>query len=122
MREISYVLRLPPTINHYYYTTSKGQRRMKPEAEAWMEEARWTIKTAAQRNKWEISKGKKIIMCLWAHWPDKRRRDMNNLHKALCDAPEGILYEDDKMVLVRDMDFTVDKEHPRVVVEIEEME
>lgn len=34
----------------------------------------------------------------------------------LCDALEGALYLDDKMVLVRDMDFSVDRKRPRLEV------
>ena len=51
-----------------------------------------------------------------AFWPDGRRRDMNNTHKLLCDALEGAVYLDDKMVLVRDMDFSVDRKRPRLEV------
>ena len=53
-----------------------------------------------------------------AFWPDYRIRDMSNMHKLLPDVLQDILYDNDKWVLVRDMDFTVDKGNPRVEVKI----
>ena len=41
---------------------------------------------------------------------------MSNTHKLLCDALEGVVYIDDKMVLARDMDFDIDRANPRLEV------
>lgn len=43
---------------------------------------------------------------------------MNNLHKLLCDALEGVLYENDSAVLCRDMDYGVDTKYPRIQVTV----
>lgn len=59
-------------------------------------------------------KGVKIVIEIYAFWPDERRHDMNNTHKLLCDAWEKILYEDDCYILARDMDFSVDRKAPRL--------
>lgn len=59
---------------------------------------------------------KKIVLLLWAFWPDRRPRDMNNCHKLLPDALESILYENDRCVLIRDMDFCVDPYKPRIEI------
>lgn len=113
-------LPLPPSVNHYYLTTRAGKRIMTGEAKEWMDEARLLVRLAARDSGWTLVEQGKVIMGLWVYWPDRRRRDTHNLHKALADAPEGILYADDRQVLMRDMDFTVDRENPRVVVAIEE--
>lgn len=116
---LRYTLALPPSINHMYFTTKTGKRIMTDKAKAWMEESKWLIKEAVRGDRWEPPDDKKLVMSIWIFWPDNRRRDTNNLHKALCDAPEGIAYSDDKMVLTRDMDFSVDRQRPRVEVLIE---
>ncbi len=52
----------------------------------------------------------KVIVEAIAHWPDKRRRDMNNYAKIICDSiEEAGIVEDDKMILWREMDFIYDK-------------
>ena len=62
------------------------------------------------------AKDEKIVILLWAFWPDNRPHDMGNLHKLLPDALENILYENDRNVLIRDMDFSLDKKRPRIEV------
>lgn len=115
---IRYSLPLPPSINHYYVTTRQGQRVPSKQTKDWMRTAQAIIALAVCASGWKFSLAPKLVMRIWVFWPDKRRRDMNNLHKPLCDAPEGIVYHDDKCVLVWDMDYSVDKENPRVEVEI----
>lgn len=112
-------LPLPPSINHYYVTNQRGQRVKSGRADAWMFEAGLLVKDAARKQGWGYSEKEKLVMYITVYWPDNRRRDTHNLHKALCDAPEGIAYKDDKWVLVRDRDFAVDRENPRVEIEIE---
>jgi crossover junction endodeoxyribonuclease RusA len=86
-----------------------------------VQEAQYIAKAEAKRQKWEYSDDKKIVMELWAFWPNNRRRDMSNMHKLLPDALEGILYKDDRWILIRDMDFCVDKQNPRVEIILREM-
>lgn len=45
--------------------------------------------------------------------------DTHNREKVLLDALEGVLYQDDRWVLVQEQDFTVDRENPRVEIELE---
>lgn len=88
-----------------------------PLARAWKEEAYYVAVALAHRERWQVpAADKKVVLEVVAYWPDNRRRDMNNTHKLLCDALEGAVYLDDKMVLVRDMDFAVDKKRPRLEV------
>ncbi|EJY56247.1 endodeoxyribonuclease RusA [Alicyclobacillus hesperidum URH17-3-68] len=39
----------------------------------------------------------------------------------MLDALEGVLYVDDRWVLVREMDFEIDKANPRIEIELETM-
>ena len=68
------------------------------------------------RQGWVFTQKEKIIMEVWTYWPDYRRRDTHNAHKLLADALESILYDDDRYVLMRDMDYNVDKKNPRVEI------
>lgn len=95
----------------------RRNRVLTPLAKVWKEEAYYIAAALAHREHWALpAADKKIILEVVAFWPDARRRDMNNTHKLLCDALEGAVYLDDKMVLVRDMDFSIDKKRPRLEV------
>lgn len=92
-------------------------RILTTEASNWKLVAAWTAIAEKKEQGWEMpGADEKVVLELYAYWPDYRRRDMNNCHKLLCDALEGQLYLDDKMVLVRDMDFDIDRKNPRIEV------
>ena len=107
---------LPPSVNHAYYTANNGMRILTDKAKNWMEEVGFFARVEMRKQKWRYSEDEKIVMELTVYWPDNKRRDMSNLHKLLADAWEKILYKDDKMLLIRDMDFSVDRKNPRVEV------
>lgn len=113
-------LQLPPSINACYVNRkSAGQkgRALTEQAQNWKLVTGYGARMAARQQGWiEPGPEKKIVLEVVAYWPDRRRRDMNNLHKLLCDALEGVLYPDDKMVLVRDMDFAIDQKCPRLEI------
>ncbi|WP_405379579.1 RusA family crossover junction endodeoxyribonuclease [Phascolarctobacterium sp.] len=108
---------IPPSVNAAYinrHGSGKG-RTLSASARTWKVVAGYKAMAEARKQGWIIpDDSKKVVLEVVAYWPDHRRRDMNNLHKLLCDALEGYLYHDDKMVLVRDMDFSVDKDNPRL--------
>ena len=120
------VLKLPPSSNHIYVRRSKtyyknGKKRkrvmnvLSDRAQAWMEYATDKALTAMKECKWECL-DVKVIVEMWVYWPDKRRRDAHNLTKLLCDALEGTVCSDDKFMLVRIMNFELDRDNPRVEV------
>lgn len=47
-------------------------------------------------------------------FPDRRRRDGDNVVKSLLDAANGVLWDDDSQVVRRTTEDTVDRERPRV--------
>lgn len=115
---VKIILPLPPSVNKAYANVSaygRRGRKLTSIAQAWKDTAGYAAKIAARTHGWIIPEPDvKIIMQLWAWWPDNRKHDMNNLHKLTCDALEGIIYANDNMVLVRDMDFDIDRKRPRL--------
>lgn len=118
MNKLNMTLTIPPSVNHCYKNFNAMGRRnrvLTPLAKAWKEEAHYVSVAAVHRQRWQMpAADQKIVLEIVAFWPDRRRRDMNNTHKLLCDALEGVVYLDDKMVLVRDIDFSVDRQNPRL--------
>lgn len=114
----------PPTVNHMYRLRRVGRRHvpvLSDEARRWMESARVHALNAAGRNWRRRRRGEKVIVRLWFYWPDGQRRDTHNMLKAIMDAWEGVLYDDDKDGLPRIMDYDVDPDNPRIVVEVEQL-
>ena len=119
MKNVSLAVSIPPSVNHAYENNGRGGRILTQAAKDWKEEAYYVALQAKNKAGWRIpGKAEKLILALWVFWPDKQKRDTHNLHKLIADAFEGVLYENDRQVLIRDMDFMVDREHPRVEVEL----
>lgn len=118
--QIKLILPIPPSINACYANRNiKGMRGriLTEEGRNWKNLAGWEARVAAKQVGWEITKEKVVIEVI-AYWQDARKHDMNNTHKLLADAFEGILYENDNMVLMRDIDFSIDRKKPRLEVTI----
>lgn len=111
-----------PSVNHCYRNVSVNRRILTPKAKAWVQEVQLKAKLAARKQGWRFSSNEKLVMELTTYWPDKRRRDTHNGHKLLADSLEGVLYKDDRWVLIRDMDFRVDRGNPRVEIVLKRFE
>jgi crossover junction endodeoxyribonuclease RusA len=73
----------------------------------------------AERQGWILFEGamdNKLVLEMTAFYPDNRRRDMSNMHKLLPDSLEIILFDDDRWLLIRDINFYLDRGNPRVEV------
>ena len=120
INKLNLILTIPPSVNHCYKNFNVMGRRnrvLTPLARSWKEEAYYIANALAHREGWRVPKPEeKIVLEVVDFWHDGWRHDMNNTHKLLCDALEGAVYLDDKMVLVRDMDFSVDRKRPRLEV------
>lgn len=57
-----------------------------------------------------------VNICLY--FPDNRRRDWDNWHKAICDAMTGVLWEDDSQIIEAHVGKYVDKGNPRVELDV----
>ena len=98
-----------------YMAFGRGGRRLTQKAEAWIKYAKRLTTIAVEEQKWRIEKKGKWIVCEMIFWfPDKRKRDNHNSFKALFDALEGIVYENDQYVLPRVMHCGLDRNNPRI--------
>jgi len=50
--------------------------------------------------------------------PDKKRRDLDNLSKAVLDAMNGIVYKDDKQIQKLMLSKVISKDNPGVIIRI----
>ena len=118
-------LPLPPSVNHSHINIRKRYRLMRIRSTAtkdYMCEAGWLAKGWCAAEKWTPpTKDRKIIMRVWVWFPDKRKRDADNILKILQDSLTGIMWLDDRQVMPRVMDVGVDKQNPRVEIEVEVM-
>lgn len=71
----------PPSVNQLYTTNGRSFKRYKSGMyNSWIADAGWTLKTQ-KRNE---HKGR-ISVSYFARRPDKRKRDIDNVAKAICD-------------------------------------
>lgn len=103
-----------PSVNSMYLRTRYGKQIRTAKAKKWFSEAEAIIREEIERQHWETTDCK-VIVDVMSHWPDRRRRDTNNLSKALADALEHAqVYRDDCKALLRYIDYDVDKENAGV--------
>ena len=97
MAKITLELPYPPSINHYYGRGRSGQVYIKPKGKAYRKCVIWASLEVSCRGDWpNFRKGQPLSMSLIAYPPDKRRRDLDNILKALKDAMQHAhVYKDD---------------------------
>lgn len=75
------------------------------------------LATSGFRRGWPMDAD--YMLRLRLYFPDARRRDVDNVAKAIADAMRGILWNDDHRVGIECPPWEVDRERPRAVVEVE---
>ena len=80
---ITFATPIPPSVNHAYLNTKGGGWVLTTTAKLWINDAQCVAKVAKREQGWILSQGAKLVMELWAFWPDNRRRDVHNLHKLI---------------------------------------
>lgn len=89
---IRIALPFPPSVNRLWKTKKTGGMYRSPEYTSWRTHALWSIKAQVQGQK---IKGQYTLL-IEAVRPDKRRRDIGNLEKAISDILQAAeLIEDD---------------------------
>lgn len=63
-----------------------------------------------------VGKKTPVALSLEFYMPDRRRRDIDNMAKAVMDGLNGVLYHDDYQVVRLECFKSVDKDDPRTVV------
>jgi Holliday junction resolvase RusA-like endonuclease len=74
----------------------------------------------AQR--WKTTPTARYALTLHVFWHDKRARDLSNIAKAIEDAMNGAVFRDDSQIDALLVYGAVDRERPRVEVEVREIE
>lgn len=62
--------------------------------------------------------GAHYTLTLRVYWPDERCRDLDNAIKGVADAANGLIYRDDADITELHAYASVDRESPRVEIEI----
>lgn len=106
------ILPLPPSVNHCYIRTPNGMA-LTQKARDWKLRAAWEAKTTLRG--WRVA-DQKVVLEIWVFWADRRKRDLDNLGKLLCDSLQGIVYTNDRWALPRFMDWDIDNKNPRIEV------
>lgn len=95
-RMIKLELPYPPTVNHYYGQKPRGGRYIKPEGKAF----RIEVLAVAMQNKACNYVTEEIEVDIEVYPPDKRKRDLDNINKALLDALESAgVFKDDSQIV-----------------------
>lgn len=118
-KKLKISLDLPPSINHMYYNTKGGGKRLTKKAEDYTRRSRSLINLAIEKQNWIKQKTSTwYYIDLIFFMPDRRVRDSHNMLKLLLDIMQGIVYENDYYVMPRIQAVEYDKENPRVEVYI----
>lgn len=121
------MLPLPPSDNHANRIgvdrrTGRPRIVARPETRAYKEQAGWLAVEWKGRVGWRTPpEGRKVVMRYWIFWGDARVHDPGNAVKVMADAVKGLLFPDDRTLLPRAMDYAIDRQNPRVEVELEVM-
>lgn len=110
-----------PSVNALYFTTKFGKRIRTKKGKEWFEVSERIIRDEIQKQHWVPKDGTKYIIEVNTHWKDRRRRDCDNQSKAICDSlTHAGVYDDDCHVLIRYIDYDVDKENAGVDIVVRE--
>ncbi|USG65194.1 RusA family crossover junction endodeoxyribonuclease [Brevibacillus ruminantium] len=112
----------PPTVNHVYRNVAINRRITTADGQKWRQNVQAIASRAIATQGWKMSSEEKLVGEVMIYWPTRRKRDVENVGKLLWDALEGIVYENDRWLLPRYMDFSVDKHNPRVEIKFYRLE
>lgn len=73
----------------------------------------------ATRGGWPLATRAPIAVTLHVHFPDKQRRDLDNVIKCLGDGANGVVWHDDSQIAEWHIYKRIDREKPRLEVSVE---
>ena len=112
---------LPPLItqNHAYVNTRFRGRVLNQRARENMTTIEMLVSAAMAEQGWTTTDKEKVVVEFTHFWPDNRCRDTHNTYKCCLDAMANAkVFDNDRYVIVRQNDWHIDKENPRVEVMI----
>lgn len=110
------VLPIPPSENRRHGVTPSGRIYVRRSVKQWQRDAGWAAQVWMHEHGWPMVVDTKVWVDVWIWWPSARRADTSNTAKALLDAFNGVVYNDDRWALVRYQDWAIDPEQPRCEV------
>jgi Holliday junction resolvase RusA-like endonuclease len=96
------------------YRAVKGGGYTDPKVKAWQETISWNARDAVHMQEWYTGD---LEVSLLFVLPDNRRKDLDNLSKAVLDGMNGIVYADDKQITRLVLEKQVGGE-PGVLIEV----
>ena len=109
------ILPIPPSINHCYFYRNGAKIKNKTARDFEVIAEAETIKQMKLQKVEMFPEKTKIICEMTYFFKDNRRADTHNTLKLTLDSVERAgLYKDDRYVLPQILDFSVDREYPRV--------
>ena len=115
-RRLFLTLPLAPSVNHCYITTRWGKRILTKDAKAWFETVKKILIKEIERQHWGYTQQTKLVVEIMTYFPNYLTRDSHNQYKTLCDAFEDYIIDNDCYLLIRQIDWQVDKENPRLEI------
>jgi crossover junction endodeoxyribonuclease RusA len=120
VRSTDFEVPWPPSTNHYWRSLGRGRTILSEDGRKFRD----AVEQMCGFGQVRPFGSARLSVTMVAHPPDNRRRDLDNLFKALLDglAHAGV-YEDDSQI--DDLRITrgqIAKVHPCVIVKISEME
>lgn len=117
--ELRFNVGVAPSLNHMYYNTKGGGKRLTSKAERYVRDSRALINLAIDEQNWAIvPKGVWLYVDMVFYFPDRRIRDAHNCLKLLLDVMQGTVYENDYTILPRIMSVEYDKDNPRIEIHV----
>jgi crossover junction endodeoxyribonuclease RusA len=118
-------LDLPPSVNKMFTVNKSGRMIHTAAARKYLNDTGALVLEQTRRQNWtRVEDGYVVVCCRW-YLPDRRKRDITNYHKALCDAlTRGHVWDDDDRALMDDWGNgcpSVDRGEPRVEVVVRRM-
>lgn len=98
-----------PSVNHIYYSTPRGGRRLTKAAEHLKDRWKRLLLDWCTKESWTMTEKEKVVIEVLFCFPDHIIRDNSNIYKLLMDAMEGVIFDNDYYALPRTMDFVVSK-------------
>lgn len=102
MNELRLTLPLPPSANKIHTVDRSGHIIHSKVARSWKKAAALEARRQAKAQQWTVPEPGWVRLTFFATFPDRRVRDVTNLHKITCDALVGVCYQDDRWALAHD--------------------
>lgn len=115
--KLKFFLPIPPSVNHMYIHTKRGEKILTKRAKRYTEDAQALIYMAIDKQGWKIPERELWMYAdIGVYMPDRILRDSHNLLKLSLDVMEGLVFENDYFIMPRIQTVEYSKECPRIEI------